>query len=118
MAGDMKLDVRLIRQLREDRGWSQEQLAAVSGLSARTVQRLETGGSASLESRSALAAAFGVDAIRLDARAGAGDATAVPAREPGAPVAAFKWVIALCAVLLCVLYLSQMLGKFLYYATH
>ncbi len=57
MALDMKLDTDLVRKLREDKGWSQEHLAAVSGLSARTVQRLEAEGNASLESRSALAAA-------------------------------------------------------------
>lgn len=51
----------LIQKLRLQRGWSQEQLADVSGLSVRTVQRIEGGQSASLESLKALAAAFGVD---------------------------------------------------------
>jgi transcriptional regulator with XRE-family HTH domain len=69
MAMDVKLDTRLIRKLREDKGWSQEHLAAVSGLSARTIQRLETEGNASLESRSALAAAFGVAPSALGAAA-------------------------------------------------
>lgn len=66
METDLKLDTRLIRKLREDRGWSQEHLASVAGLSARTVQRLENEGSASLESRSALATAFGVAASALN----------------------------------------------------
>ena len=57
----------LIRKLRLEKGWSQEtQLAGeVSGLSVRTVQRLERGGNASLESLSALAAVFEVDVATL-----------------------------------------------------
>jgi transcriptional regulator with XRE-family HTH domain len=33
----------LIQKLRLQRGWSQEQLAELSGLSVRTIQRLERG---------------------------------------------------------------------------
>lgn len=55
----------LVRKLRLDRGWSQETLAEVSGLSTRTVQRIERGGNASLETLSALAAAFEVDIATL-----------------------------------------------------
>lgn len=39
----------LVQKLRLQRSWSQEQLAAVSGLSVRTIQRIERGQSASLE---------------------------------------------------------------------
>lgn len=63
----MKIDSQKIRQLREARGWSQEHLAEVAGLSARTVQRIESDGNASPESRMALAAALGVDAADLGA---------------------------------------------------
>ncbi|HWU69964.1 MAG TPA: helix-turn-helix transcriptional regulator [Pseudoxanthomonas sp.] len=66
MASDVKLDTRLIRKLREDKGWSQEHLAAVSGLSVRTIQRLEAEGNASLESRSAITLALGVEPLALD----------------------------------------------------
>jgi len=62
---DMKIDPLKIRQLREARGWSQEHLAEVAGLSARTVQRIEAEGNASPESRMAVAAALGVDAAEL-----------------------------------------------------
>jgi transcriptional regulator with XRE-family HTH domain len=55
----------LIQKLRLQRGWSQEQLAEVSGLSARTIQRIEKGQSASLETLKALAAAFGVEVSNL-----------------------------------------------------
>lgn len=51
----------LIQKLRLQRGWSQEQLAEVSGLSVRTIQRLERGQPGSLESSKALAAVFEID---------------------------------------------------------
>lgn len=46
------------RLFRETRQWSQEQLAAVSGLNVRTIQRVEQGLPASLDTRRALARAF------------------------------------------------------------
>ena len=55
----------LIQKLRLQRGWSQEQLAEVSGLSVRTIQRLERGQPGSLESMKALAAVFETDLDRL-----------------------------------------------------
>ena len=51
----------LIQKLRLQRGWSQEQLADLSGLSVRTIQRLERGQTASVESLKALGAAFEID---------------------------------------------------------
>ncbi|MCB2182157.1 MAG: 2TM domain-containing protein [Desulfobulbaceae bacterium] len=51
----------IVRKLRLERGWSQEQLAEISGLSTRTIQRVERGQKASLESQKALAAAFETD---------------------------------------------------------
>lgn len=51
----------LIQKLRLQRGWSQQQLADLSGLSVRTIQRLENGHVASVESLKALAAVFEVD---------------------------------------------------------
>ena len=51
----------LIQKLRLQRGWSQEQLAELSGLSVRTIQRLERGQPASVESLKALGAAFEID---------------------------------------------------------
>ena len=57
-------DVR-VRQLRMARGWSQAQLAELSGLSIRTVQRIENGADPSLESLRALAAVLQVDPSEL-----------------------------------------------------
>lgn len=61
----MKIDRSLLKQLRLQRALSQEELAMAAGISARTVQRMESEGSASLESRKAVAAVFGIDAQRL-----------------------------------------------------
>ncbi len=47
-----------VRLLRETRQWSQEQLAEISGLNVRTIQRIEQGQAASLVTRRALASAF------------------------------------------------------------
>ncbi|CCE03647.1 helix-turn-helix domain-containing protein [Bradyrhizobium sp. STM 3809] len=55
----------LIQKLRLQRGWSQEQLAEISGLSTRTIQRLERGAAPSLETLKALGAAFEVDLSTL-----------------------------------------------------
>lgn len=57
----MKVDPEIVRKLREERAWSQEHLAAVAGLSLRTVQRVESDANASAETRMSLATAFGVD---------------------------------------------------------
>ncbi len=55
----------LIKKLRLQRGWSQEQLAELSGLSSRTVQRIERGENASLETLKSLASVFEVDVSDL-----------------------------------------------------
>lgn len=55
----------LIQKMRLQRGWSQEQLAEIAGLSVRTVQRLERGQPGSLESFNALAAVFDVNLSQL-----------------------------------------------------
>ncbi|EOC1311427.1 helix-turn-helix domain-containing protein [Cronobacter turicensis] len=47
-----------IRALRLARAWSQEQLAELSAISVRTIQRIEKGEPPSLETLSALAAVF------------------------------------------------------------
>ncbi len=60
MSKEMKIDASMTRSLRELRGWSQEQLAEAAGLGLRTVQRLESEGRASAETRTCLAAAFSV----------------------------------------------------------
>jgi len=53
-----KTNLRDIKKLRLERHWSQEQLAEMSGLSVRTIQRIENGENAGLESLKSLAAVF------------------------------------------------------------
>lgn len=55
----------IIRKLRLQKGWSQEHLSEISGLSSRTIQRIERGHKASLESINALASVFEVDINEL-----------------------------------------------------
>ena len=55
----------LIQKLRLQRGWSQQQLADLSGLSVRTIQRIEQGQVASTESLKSLAAVFEIDFSKL-----------------------------------------------------
>lgn len=55
---NMKIKSGQIKKLRQDRLWSQLQLAEACDLGLRTVQRLERDGSASLESVRALASVF------------------------------------------------------------
>lgn len=54
-----------VRKMREARGWSQVDLATVSGVSDRTIRRIEAGKPASLESLKGLAAAFNVEIADL-----------------------------------------------------
>src|SRR5947209_10884100 len=58
-----------VRTLREARGWTQAHLAEASGVSLRTIQRLERLHSCSAETRMALAAALGVDSRELSSEA-------------------------------------------------
>ena len=54
----------IVRKLRLQRGWSQEQLATLTGLSVRTIQRIEQGQQPGLESLKALAAVFEVTQLQ------------------------------------------------------
>jgi len=61
----MHINSARLRELRTGRQWSQEQLANLSGLNLRTIQRLESGAKISTESLRALAAVFEVPAESL-----------------------------------------------------
>jgi len=54
-----------IKTLRKDNGWSQELLAKASGLSLRTIQRIEKEGGGSAETQLALAATFNISPKEL-----------------------------------------------------
>jgi transcriptional regulator with XRE-family HTH domain len=51
----------LVKKLRLQRGWSQEQLAELVGVSVRTIQRIERGFTPALETAKALASIFEVE---------------------------------------------------------
>ncbi len=61
----MKINANMVKKLRIARSWSQEQLSEACGLSLRTLQRLENGGNASLDSIRVLAAIFEIDSNAL-----------------------------------------------------
>ncbi|MEO1159582.1 MAG: 2TM domain-containing protein [Pseudomonadota bacterium] len=71
----------LVRKLRIEKGWSQETLAEISDLSVRTIQRIERGGNASLESLGALAAVFEVDIATLAKETGMYKQKELPQQE-------------------------------------
>ncbi len=55
----------IVRKLRLKHAWSQEQLSQFSGLSIRTIQRVERGQNAGLESLKSLAAVFDISLSEL-----------------------------------------------------
>jgi transcriptional regulator with XRE-family HTH domain len=79
----MHVDPVRLRELRVARQWSQEQLATLSGLNLRTIQRLESGSRISQESLRALCAVFEVPAERLLAREAGASEPALRAMREG-----------------------------------
>lgn len=55
----------MIRKLRLEKGWSQEELAHFSGLSVKSIQRAEKGNNISVETLKSLAAVFEIDFNQL-----------------------------------------------------
>ena len=79
-----------LKSLRLEKGWSQAQLATISGLSDRTIQRAERGETPSLETVRALAASFDLSSAQLrdlietpeeTADMAANDTTPIPTAE-------------------------------------
>ena len=66
---EMKINPKVVKLQRQNRAWSQNHLAQTSGLSLRTVQRIEKTGSASLDSIQALASVFEIGVLELQAGA-------------------------------------------------
>ena len=58
---NMQINAELIKQFRQQKCWSQQQLADMSGVSLRTLQRLEAKSVASQETIKSLAAVLEVD---------------------------------------------------------
>jgi len=70
-----------IQKWRLQRGWSQQQLAELSGLSARTIQRIENGQPASAESLKSLASVFEIDFASLNSEQESMETTHTPEDE-------------------------------------
>ena len=62
----MKVNIELVRKMRKDNAWSQEELATASGLNLRTIQRIEKEATASLQSMKALASVFDMNIRDLE----------------------------------------------------
>ena len=71
----------LIQKLRLKRGWSQQQLAEAAGLSTRTIQRVEAGHPASVETLKSIAAVFEVDFSTLNPETAMDAATVSPQEQ-------------------------------------
>lgn len=102
----------MVRKLRMERGWSQEQLAQLSGLNIRTIQTIESGNKAGLETLKALAAVFDVDINQLQQEPIMEQAAPkTVGQEPNAPTPSshkphipFWLKLAQCAVLIAFLF--------------
>ena len=77
----MQLNRAAVREQRTLKGWTQQQLADVTGLSLRTIQRVEVHGNASMETISALCATLEVEREAL-----------FPTEEPATPATRYYWV--------------------------
>ncbi len=71
----------IVRKLRLEKGWSQEQLAEICDLSVRTIQRIERGQNPSLESLKSLAAAFETEVTELTKETDMTDQTSISKEE-------------------------------------
>lgn len=58
---ELMINADIIKDLRLQKSWTQDQLASAAGLSLRTIQRVEKEGVCSLETNQALAAVFDLD---------------------------------------------------------
>lgn len=61
----MTISRKTLIELRNQHAWSQQKLAIMAGLSERTIQRVERGGTCSPETKLALASALGVEPQEL-----------------------------------------------------
>jgi transcriptional regulator with XRE-family HTH domain len=87
----MNIDPAKLVALRKERGWSQEKLAAICGISERTIQRVEREGLTSLDTKMALASALGIAPSDLQAR---------PAEVQSASIMMTSWAGALGLLIL------------------
>ena len=115
MAVEMKIDGNLVKLMREERAWSQEHLASVAGLSTRTIQRLESEGNASAESRMAIAAVFGIEPMQLMQGQGPAVAMDLPAVDTPTKTSfrmdPYKWILLVMVWIMFLLVGGYLIGK-------
>ena len=66
MRHELMINSDVVKALRAKRGWSQDQLAQASGIGLRTIQRVESEGRGSRETKVCLAATFEVSLEELE----------------------------------------------------
>lgn len=61
----MEINSNIIKDLRQQKGWTQQHFADASGLSLRTIQRVERDGCAARETALAICATLGIELKQL-----------------------------------------------------
>lgn len=106
MENTMAVSREKIRALREARAWSQAHLAEAASLSLRTVQRVEAEGTASPETRLAIAAALSVPVDELNAPVTVLEPEPRSTRPDPGPLNTFVMLATFGAALLYVLWMG------------
>lgn len=96
------INTKLLKHLRNEKNWSQEELATASGISHRTVQRIESTGNCSLESKRALAVALDVETKELEIQESSWKSELQRLRLPQHTNAAIYFLFATLIVLLSI----------------
>lgn len=109
-----------LKSLRLARGWSQAELAEISDLSVRTIQRIEKGHTPSLEAIKALASSFAISAaefqqaLNLTRRENMSDPLSDPAMAKGLIAPEFEhlfWhAMVFAAVMVVIAFVTQTLN--------
>ena len=109
MDDSMAISGEIIKALREAKAWSQPHLAEAAGLSLRTVQRVEAEGTASAETRLAIAAALSVSVDALNAASPVNDPEPLSTRPDPGPLNTLLMLSTVGAALVVVLWLGARL---------
>ncbi len=108
MDDSMAISGEKVKALRESKAWSQAHLAEAAGLSLRTVQRVEAEGTASAETRLAIASALAVSVDALNVAAPVVEAEPRSVRPDPGP---FNTAVMLSTVGAALMYVLWMGGR-------
>lgn len=105
-----------LKKVRVEHNWSQDQLAEITGISTRTIQRIENGSPPSLETMKALAAGFNlsIDELREKLAANQPETEAANTHDNGfsAPLKDWKGFIIHTLILMGVMTWLLALGQY------